>query len=90
MPFFSDARFRDLVNQKLPATHRIRNAASRIHAEEYEVVFAIISRSRHALTLPFFSRLNLRNAHRQLTGLGYRVSVAKIPVDAGQRGADID
>jgi uncharacterized protein (TIGR04141 family) len=45
-------------------------------------VYAIISDSDDEwLTLPFFSKLNIRHAVRRLEGYGYRVSLAKIPVD---------
>jgi hypothetical protein len=33
-----------------------------------------------AFTLPFFSRVTLRQAWRRLTGLGYRVYLAKVQV----------
>ena len=47
-------------------------------ANEYEIVLAIVSKSKHDLTIPFFSRVNLNNARIRLQELGYRVSVAKI------------
>jgi uncharacterized protein (TIGR04141 family) len=46
--------------------------------DEYEIVLAIVSKSKHDLTIPFFSRVNLNNARTRLQELGYRVSVAKI------------
>jgi len=45
---------------------------------EYEIVLAIVSKSKHDLTIPFFSRVNLNNAWVRLRELGYRVSLAKI------------
>ena len=45
---------------------------------EYEIVLAIVSKSKHDLTIPFFSRVNLNNAWIRLQELGYRVSIAKI------------
>ena len=45
---------------------------------EYEVVYGIISQSRRKLILPFFSRVNLKNASSNLTSIGYRVSITKI------------
>lgn len=47
-------------------------------ANEYEVVLAIVSKSKHDLVIPFFSRVNLNNAWIRLQELGYRVSLAKI------------
>jgi hypothetical protein len=37
-----------------------------------------VSKSKHDLVLPFFSRVNLNNARNRLLDLGYRVSLAKI------------
>jgi uncharacterized protein (TIGR04141 family) len=47
---------------------------------EYEVVFAVISGKAEALKLPFFSRVNLRQACRRLEAFGYRTAIAKIQV----------
>ncbi|MGH9439614.1 MAG: DUF6119 family protein [Terriglobia bacterium] len=48
----------------------------------YTIVFAIISESTDALSVPFFARVALRHAHRQLVNLNFRsVELAKIQVD---------
>jgi uncharacterized protein (TIGR04141 family) len=73
----SDAGFRRSVNNLVE--RRFRIPSSRPTASDYTIVFAIISRSAKPLTLPFFSKVNLRNAHRTLTGLGFGVRLAKIP-----------
>lgn len=72
------SEFRDGVNAHLLAPFRIIDTHQRPQNEEYEVVFAIISKSARPLTLPFFSRVNLRNAVQRLKALGYRVSITKI------------
>jgi uncharacterized protein (TIGR04141 family) len=48
--------------------------------EDYEIVFAVITRSRRRtpLTLPFFSVVSLRAAARTLQGFGFRVSTAAV------------
>lgn len=79
--FQTDLRFRELVNERLPDNHRFPNIASRPRQDEYQVVFAVVSDARGELSLPFFSRLNLKHAARRLVGYGYRVSLAKIPMD---------
>lgn len=79
--FQTDVEFRRLVNEELPAPHRLRDINSRPAQDEYQVVFAVISDIPGELSLPFFSRLNLKHAARRLAGYGYRVSIAKIPVD---------
>jgi uncharacterized protein (TIGR04141 family) len=76
--FCAIPEFRDGVNGHLHEPFRLANTDRRPNADEFEVVFAIISRSRGPLTLPFFSRVNLRNATQRLRAFGYRVSVTKI------------
>jgi uncharacterized protein (TIGR04141 family) len=82
--FLQDADFRKAVNRQLPETHRVQRPDRRPPARSYEVAFAIISRSPRELQLPFFSKVNLRTAHQTLTGLGYRVTLTKIPVAASR------
>jgi uncharacterized protein (TIGR04141 family) len=79
--FQTDVEFRRLVNAELPEDHRFHDINPRPPTDEYQVVFAVISDVPGDLSLPFFSRLNLKHAVRRLTGYGYRVSIAKIPVD---------
>lgn len=76
--FCSVREFREAVNEFLPEGYRLPDVARRPNSEEFEVVFAIISKSRNPLKLPFFSRVNLKNAVQRLRAFGYRASVAKI------------
>jgi len=83
--FQTQAEFRALVNDHLPARHKFADAAKRPDAAEYQVVFAVVSDADGPdLTIPFFSRLNLRSAVRRLDGYGYRVAITKIPVSVGR------
>jgi uncharacterized protein (TIGR04141 family) len=83
--FQTQADFRASVNNLLPKAHQFTDAGKRPAYEEYQVVFAVVSDSESVgLTIPFFSRLNLRSSARRLAGYGYRVAVAKIPVSAGR------
>ena len=50
----------------------------RIDAARFEIVYAIVSESTKALNIPFFSKVNLRNADRRLKTFGYRVSLLKV------------
>jgi uncharacterized protein (TIGR04141 family) len=50
----------------------------RPNAAEYEIVFAVISKSAGELDIPFFSKVSLRNARRRLGSFGYRVTKKKI------------
>ena len=78
--FLADAGFRKDVNQRLPASHRFRDIDKRPTPGEYEIAFAIISEFDGALRFPFFSRVTLRNAARQLRNFGYSVTCTKVPV----------
>jgi uncharacterized protein (TIGR04141 family) len=79
--FQTQPAFRDLVNQRLPPTHKLTDCAKRPDSREYQIVFAVVSDSDEPdLTIPFFSRLNLRSAVRRLDGYGYRVAITKISV----------
>jgi uncharacterized protein (TIGR04141 family) len=71
-----DPVFRKDVNARLPTAFQSVEAEPK--PEEYEVVFGVISKSKHDLVLPFFSRVNLNNARNRLLDLGHKVSLAKI------------
>ncbi len=78
----SDAQFRDAVNVKLPASHRLPNPADRPSPAAFEIAFAIGSSESGKLNLPFFSRVTLRNVERTLTqSFGYRVTLTKISLN---------
>ncbi len=77
--FASDAEFRSKLNDKLPNTHKLQNVNSRPKVEDYEVVFAVISKSDEPLEIPFFSKVSLKNARQRLDGIGFRVRLKRIP-----------
>ena len=80
--FHTEADFRRMVNDKLPPSHKIPDVRKVPDREEYRIVFAIVSNAEgSSLTIPFFSRLNLRAASNRLIGYGYRVALSKIPVN---------
>jgi uncharacterized protein (TIGR04141 family) len=82
--FRSQKDFRVLVNDLLPQSHKLVDPLKELDPDEYRVVYAIISKQGgDDLTLPFFSRLNLRAAVTRLRSYGFRVSIAKIPIDNG-------
>ena len=79
--YVSDAAFRQLVDPLLPTHLRLEDFTQRPNTSNYRVVFAIVSAEKgDSLTLPFFSRLSLRQAVRALRGYGYRVGIAKVSV----------
>lgn len=82
--FVSDEAFRRKLNEKLPDGHKIADVRQQPNSREYEIVFGIISKSAHALDIPFFSKVALRNARRRLMGYGYAVSKKKISMIAAE------
>jgi uncharacterized protein (TIGR04141 family) len=76
--FAAEPEFRVKLNEKLPPEHRLANPRAGVEPREYEVVFGIISRKPGALTIPFFSKVSLRNARRRLSAYGYKVMLNKI------------
>jgi uncharacterized protein (TIGR04141 family) len=79
--FKSDPEFRRKVNTKLPASHRIADPKAPIPQEHYRVVIAILGGPASCSQLPFFSRVTLKNAYKQLEAYGYRVAVSHVPLE---------
>jgi uncharacterized protein (TIGR04141 family) len=76
--FLEDKGFRDKLNKKLPDALKIEDTSWRPETDQFEVVYAIASRDPNALELPFFSKVSLNVAIKQLRRLRYKVSLAKI------------
>jgi uncharacterized protein (TIGR04141 family) len=76
--FVQEETFRSKLNDELPDGHKLADITQRPNADDYEIVFAIISKSNNPLEIPFFSKVSLRNARRRLRGYGYRVTIKKV------------
>lgn len=76
----TDPDFRTKVRAKMATSFSNLIPAVRPAQDEFEVVFAVVSHSARPIdaSLPFFSRLNLRNRARVLRGQGYKVSLVRI------------
>lgn len=74
----ADQAFRTEVNDELPASHAFANPTERIQPREFEVNYAIISPRGRALELPFFSKVNLKNAADLLQSFGFEVTFTSI------------
>lgn len=79
--FKSDAEFRRKVNEKLPASHRITDVYRLVEQGEYRAVIAIIGGPGSSVSLPFFSRVTLKNAYKLLDAYGYRVAVSHVALE---------
>lgn len=78
--FQMQGEFRKLINAKLPRQHRLSNVAARPTAGSYKVVFGIISESVKPLSIPFFSKISLKQTVNRLEAIGFVVTLAKISV----------
>jgi uncharacterized protein (TIGR04141 family) len=78
--FRREKKFRELVDQNLPHPHKLGNRVNEMNPQDFVVTFAVISESAKPLheSLPFFSKVNLRNAVKLLQSNGYNVRLAKI------------
>jgi len=76
--FSHEPEFRKLVNDKLSETHKMADPEGKLDATQYQVVYGIISKSKNVLSLPFFSKIVLRNAKRRLSELGFEIRIGKI------------
>ena len=81
--FLSGKEFRRKLNEKFDEigaqNHKLKDISQRPNLSQYEIVFAIISKSNADLNIPFFSKVNLRHTENRLKSLGYKVSLLKIP-----------
>lgn len=66
----------------MPDSHKLADSTATPQPDEYRIVYAVVSKEPgDHLTLPFFSRLNLKAATVRLRGYGYRVALSKIGID---------
>ncbi len=78
--FRAEPDFRAGALQRLAQPYRLFSHEQVPKPSEFQVVFAVVSEKPEAMTLPFFSRVNLRQASRRLQAFGYRTALAKIQV----------
>ena len=76
--FLHEAAFRSEVNKLLPQGFKLANSKDQPIAKEYEVCMAIMSKVTGPLELPFFSKVSLKYAVRNLRNFGYKVTKLKI------------
>lgn len=79
--FISDSDFRKRLNEKLPDSTKLKCTDSRPDPSSYRIVYAIATNKSVPKELPFFSKVTLKNALKNLKALNYKVSVASIKVD---------
>ncbi|EJL6399503.1 TIGR04141 family sporadically distributed protein [Vibrio navarrensis] len=79
--FISDPGFRKRLNEKLPASTKLKCTDSRPEPNKYKIVYAIATNKKIPEELPFFSKVTLKNALKTLKTLNYGVSLSSIKVD---------
>lgn len=77
--FRSEPQFRSEVLKLLPDSFRWPDEPPK--AEDFRIVFGVISHTPGDLNLPFFSRVNVRQTARRLKSFGYRVAMTKVQVN---------
>ncbi|QQA74581.1 TIGR04141 family sporadically distributed protein [Pectobacterium parmentieri] len=78
--FVGDKEFRKKLNVHLPDDLQT-DFNLRPETKDYKIVFAIATKNELPKGLPLFSKINLKNFHRQLSNLGYNVRLCKIDID---------
>jgi uncharacterized protein (TIGR04141 family) len=81
--FQMDKGYRSKIKDKLdPFFSEIIDIEARPKTNEYSVVFAIIENGpADVLHMPFFSKINIHNIAKMLTGFGFQVKLQKIPIE---------
>ncbi|PTB16780.1 sporadically distributed protein, TIGR04141 family [Trinickia symbiotica] len=79
--FVADEVFRTKLNEQLPKGIKLKDPAARPNPADYRVVYAIVTAKDIPKTLPFFSKVTLKNAIASLGALGFSVAIAKIEID---------
>lgn len=74
-------RFRRAVHALLPASHQWADPDTRPNAEDFEVVYGVVTKSKQIdPDLPLFSRITLRNARDRLSAYGFPMSLSWIRI----------
>lgn len=73
-----DIDFRKKVIDKLKPGYLRTISEERPKASDYTVVYAIVSSSKRAFTIPFFSKVTLKNSRNTLEGFGFKVCLQKV------------
>lgn len=81
--FLSDSEFRNKVRDILPTSHKSLVPATNPNSTDYTIVFAVVSKSDSLIDIPFFSKVNLRNTIRRLSG-SFRFNVSFVAVKTEQ------
>jgi uncharacterized protein (TIGR04141 family) len=74
----NDDAFRRKVVAELPRVYKKIVAVGEIEAKDYHLYYVIIAKGKKKISMPFFSKVNLKNSYRTLTNYGYKVSLCHV------------
>lgn len=74
----NDSDFRNKVITHLPDTAKSLISVSPIAPKDYEIDYVIIAKGKKKVTIPFFSKINLKNFYITLTNYGYKVNLCHV------------
>ncbi|MBF0410969.1 MAG: TIGR04141 family sporadically distributed protein [Candidatus Riflebacteria bacterium] len=76
--FIRDSKFRKQVRNKLSPILRSKIPEIKPQGSKYEVAFFIIQKKSKSLSLPFFSKVTLKNVKERLEAFDYKVTLTKV------------
>ncbi|MRX26588.1 TIGR04141 family sporadically distributed protein [Kangiella sp. HZ709] len=79
--FIKEEAFREKLNDKLPPKLQIKDVTIKPNASNYTIIFAIATNKNIPEELPFFSKITLKNAFKNLDALGFKVNLLSIDID---------
>ncbi|MGE0268604.1 MAG: TIGR04141 family sporadically distributed protein [Candidatus Omnitrophota bacterium] len=79
--FLADPAYRLEMNKRLPRKFQIKDSNKQINAEEYKIIYGIISSVPDKLKIPFFSKVSLKNIYLRLSLYRFKVYLQKIDID---------
>ncbi|WP_080434906.1 TIGR04141 family sporadically distributed protein [Burkholderia ubonensis] len=80
--FIADEVFRIKLNEQLPKGIKLINPVDRPRPTDYRIVYAIATVKDIPQSLPFFSKVTLKNAMSSLGAMGFGVALARIDIDS--------
>ncbi|PHV40505.1 TIGR04141 family sporadically distributed protein [Janthinobacterium sp. BJB304] len=79
--FIGEPEFRKKLSEKMPIPAKLQFPERRPDTKEYEIVYAIATKKKVPVELPFFSKVTLKQAIKAISMMGFSVSATSIPVD---------
>lgn len=85
--FLSDIEFRKKVKKMVPASHKDLIPMDSPDPKAYTIIFAVVSKMGRLSDIPFFSKVNLRNTIKRLSG-SFKYNVSFVVVNTKPKKDD--